>query len=93
MNTCELCAYSGTPPYKSPCYECFDCDKWEEKEKPMTNADHIRSMSDDELENGIRKIAVGYEPWCDRHCKMDGDANCNECLANWLKAPYKENEE
>lgn len=57
------------------------------EDKPMTNAGRIRSMSDEELENGIRKLSVGYEPWCDRHCKMNGDDNCNRCLRIWLQKP------
>lgn len=54
---------------------------------PCTNADRIRSMSDEELEEGIRSLSLGYEPWCDRHCKMQGEDNCNICLKNWLKQP------
>ena len=55
-----------------------------------TNADRIRAMSDEELEDGIRKIAIGYEPWCDPHCNMNGDYNCNSCLAKWIKQPAEE---
>ena len=65
------------PPY-------FDYPK---PHKVQTNADRIRSMEDEELEEGIRKLSVGYEPWCDRHCKMNGDDNCNRCLRIWLQKP------
>ena len=58
--------------------------------KTMTNADRIRSMSDEELENGIRKLSLGYEPWCDRHCKMNGDEDCNRCLRSWIQQPSEE---
>ena len=57
--------------------------------KPMTNGDGIRAMTDEEQEDFIRAIAVGYEPWCDLHCKMDGDGDCNECLKKWIKQPLK----
>ena len=57
--------------------------------KPMTNGDRIRAMTDEEQEDFIRAIAVGYEPWCDLHCKMDGDGDCNECLKKWIKQPLK----
>lgn len=63
-----------------------DCQYFREK----TNADRIRSMSDEELEESFRKIAIGYEPWCDHHCKMNGDDNCNSCLAKWLKQPAED---
>lgn len=57
--------------------------------KPMTNADRIRAMTDEELENGIRKISIGWEPWCDHHCKMNGDDDCNDCLKKYIKQPVK----
>lgn len=56
-------------------------------EYKMTNADRIRSMSDEELEEGIRRLSLEYEPWCDRHCKMNGDDDCNRCLRIWLQQP------
>lgn len=54
---------------------------------PMTNADRIRAMSDEELKDVIRAISIGYEPWCDHHCKMQGEDNCNICLKKWLQQP------
>ena len=55
----------------------------------LTNADRIRAMSDDALEDFIRRIYIHFEPWCDKHCKMSGDADCNICLKNWLKQPVE----
>lgn len=62
---------------------CIDFDE----RKPQTNTKRIRSMSDEELENGIRNLSLGYEPWCDHHCKMNGDDDCNRCLRSWLQQP------
>ena len=53
-------------------------------EEPITNADCIRAMSDEELamnimcpnENGLANIA----------CDKSDNCNCYECLLNWLKA-------
>ena len=73
------CAYG-----RWDCKPCTNCDAYI---PTKTNADRIRAMSDEELEDGIRKIAVGYEPWCDHHCKMEGDDDCNVCLQKWLKQP------
>lgn len=58
--TCETCKHDDKDypsyPYKTPCNECvFGADnvpdKWEAAEhyEPDTNADRIRSMSDEEL--------------------------------------------
>ena len=60
---------------------------------PFTNADRIRSMNDEELEEGIRKLSLGYEPWCDHHCKMNGDDDCNRCLRSWLQQPAEPQKE
>ena len=48
MPTCNICKYAGRPTYKSPCSECKEFSKYEYENK-KTNADRIRSMSDEEL--------------------------------------------
>lgn len=55
---------------------------------PLSNADHIRSMTDEEMAEFIR--------W-DICSKIRGDNRmcngwCDECVADWLKAPYKDGE-
>ena len=65
---------------------CIDFDE----RKTQTNAQRIRAMSDEELEDAIRAISLGYEPWCDHHCKMQGEDDCNRCLRNWLQKPLEE---
>ena len=56
---------------------------------PCTNADRIRSITDEELAEFIRRLSIGYEPWCDHHCKMNGDDDCNRCLRIWLQQPVE----
>ena len=63
------------------------CGVLDERKRKQTNADRIRTMSDEELEDAIRVISLGYEPWCDHHCKMQGEDNCNTCLKKWLQQP------
>ena len=63
------------------------------KERAVTNADHIRSMTDEELANTIHSISLGWKGqtnWCDFHCENPGDDGCDKCILNWLKQPYKE---
>lgn len=72
--------------------ECAECHGTEFMEVPTTNADRIRAMSDEKLEQFIREIAIHCEPWCDNHCKMDGDDDCNKCLAKWLRQPASDDE-
>lgn len=62
-----------------------------EEEKPITNADRIRSMSDEELAkeaaNALSYCAPGPNP---ETCTT---GMCVECWLKWLKQPYKEKEE
>ena len=65
MATCQICTYAGTPSYKSPCSECKGFSKYE-YEKPMTNADRIRAMTDEELADALEKFCIGM-------------ADCSDC--------------
>ena len=70
------------------CIECphFTDDGGEYREAPMTNADRIRAMSDEEL------AVVMYHPFCDKRtdkeCKAFGD--CNQCALEWLQQPAED---
>lgn len=62
--------------------------KYAHTEKPQTNADRIRSMTDEELavnmmcpnENGLAEI----------DCDKNDNCNCYECLLKWLRAESEE---
>jgi len=59
-----------------------------DQKKPQTNADRIRSMTDEELavnmmcpnENGLAEI----------DCDKNDNCNCYECLLKWLRAESEE---
>lgn len=55
--------------------------------KPMTNADHIRAMSDKELCRFFDAFSV-----CDtrstEECQGVFIADCTACMMDWLKQPY-----
>ena len=74
----DKCKKDGRPCFFSE--ECFQ----PEEAKPMTNADHIRSMSDEELAS---YVICPTEKRCEFCC----EPNCNDCVLEWLKQPYKEN--
>ena len=61
---------------------------------PMTNADRIRAMTDEELAEFISRIEIGdFGPqvygktFCDM-CK--GQYECDDCRLWWLQQPAKE---
>jgi hypothetical protein len=103
MKECATCEFLGRPTYKSPCSECRDFNKWsgdeDAYEKPITNADHIRSMSDEELEKILNAFAIHFVV-CDYAC-----VECEDCelyklchlpkgrALDWLKQPFGGNAE
>lgn len=65
---------------------------------PMTNADRIRAMSDEELasEMNQRSISTICDIVCQGDCKAIATLNktcgevCKEIIKNWLQQPAKE---
>lgn len=66
------------------------CDKY--THPPITNADRIRSMSDEELCSFMSSFNV-----CDtrstQECKFMFLADCQQCLMEWLQHPAEKPEE
>lgn len=52
--------------------------------KPMTNADRIRSLSDEDL----AELLMWYCPYPNR--KEECEQGCEKCVAEWLRRPVKE---
>lgn len=52
--------------------------------EPVTNADKIRAMSDEELANIMAGTPICKERYID--CLKDG-RDCEACLLEWLKQP------
>ena len=73
MSDCRKCAVF------SWCMENEECGLF--KPKPQTNADRIRSMTDEELANCIT------DDLCDRvcHSPLSCDGNCEIQVLKWLK--------
>jgi hypothetical protein len=63
----------------------------EHQPKPMTNADRIRAMTDEELVVFINTFNI-----CDNRtnfeCKFNYGADCSECVLDWLRQPVEEND-
>lgn len=96
MNGCDNCSkrrdiqkecpWGGTYHYRGEHGEKIGiCNAYEQE----SNADHIRSMTDEELAEVMGMICVGYvaKP-CGLH--NHGSYGCVKHIANWLKQPYKE---
>ena len=57
--------------------------------KPMTNADRIRSMTDEELAVVIAWPYLASPPWCSEHTTCpyinEDPTPCDNCALDWLK--------
>lgn len=104
---CSAKAMLACPDAKTCCTQRYpgefavgsECHRFnEEVESLFTNADHIRSMSDEELMElfyrGVDIMFCTNKPECIEllHTE-DGvpEGMCKECAMEWLKQPHKEN--
>lgn len=97
LRSCHRCGKGFFSSYEE--HICQDCLKdlgWEPT--PYTNADHIRSMTDEELAEWLDEDLA-----CCCYCSEDKrlenepllrgekcDEQCKKHLLDWLKQPYKE---
>ena len=88
MLRCEKCQHRDVSAKKYPCSECdFNVNDLFEQKK-QTNADRIRSFSDEELamnmmcpnENGLGEI----------ECDKSDNCNCYACILKWLQQEVEE---
>lgn len=88
---CKLCKYENCSMESKECIGCKQ--NATDKYTRMTNADRIRSMSDDELaelldsvdNGGIRALDVDYP--CDE-CTQKTE--CEDCFLEWLQSEVEE---
>lgn len=89
MEYCSRCKYRDKREHEEPCAGCIH--NAVENFKPMTNADRIRAMTDEELADFMYDTATGNEccicgykeGW---HCKKESDKPCSDGVLTWLKA-------
>ena len=93
MATCQICRYAGNTKDKQPCADCIGYSKYE-YEKPQTNADRIRAMSDEELAelfDGIVDNGRSCSLICGDldNCKRNNSIEriCKNHYLKWLKQP------
>ena len=77
MATCQICKYSGTPTYKSPCSECKGFSQYE-YEKKQTNADRIRAMNDEKLAEFLFRFEHAME-------EIGAAWDCQNEALQWLR--------
>lgn len=94
MSLCPDAKICCTQRHPGEFAEGSECHKFnEEVESQFTNADRIRSMSDEELCDFILEKRENGHCFNDRCYVNDPNKGCDDCTMEWLKQPYKENEE
>ena len=78
MARCDLCKQFDDCPFR---YD-LDAQCSEFKQKPMTNGDKIRSMSDEELAERFYMFLCVHFLDDKVECKDDG---CRKCWMKWLR--------
>ena len=83
MEICKRCKYKSTCSAASYSDVCLNYEP-----RPLTNADRIRAMSDEELSKWISDNADTLCPPKDSYCTAD----CALCWLEWLKEEAEEDE-
>lgn len=93
---CDRCGKDFFETYKEwLCRACMNELGWECT--PKTNADHIRSMSDEELAEWLDED-LGCCCYCSEDARLENepllrgekcDEQCEKHLLDWLKQPYE----
>ena len=91
-NGCNRCKYDNKQPNEYPCIECMH-NRGIDHYKPMTNADRIRNMTDEELALFLINAYNGIMVHMKCTSCMDREKACNGCFEKWLKAEVKEGED
>ena len=81
---CNVCINGKMPSYSATCVECGLSRK---NYKPMTNADRIRAMSDEELAamKKICRVTAENLDECEKWRFPDGSPDCYSCALDWLR--------
>lgn len=83
MPTCPSCIYAQGICEKTGVKIRYSTGCTYHNPKPMTNADRIRSMSDEELAEYMGDV----QTWggCPNHGARNCTENCADCWLDWLK--------
>ena len=82
MANCIICAEFDDCPWRAEPNAM--CSRY--RQRKMTNADRIRSMTDEELEDFLDRWGLGDIDYSKTFCSLcDGQFDCHECRLDWLK--------
>lgn len=83
---CATCKRSSKADGWVVCANCIHNSSRKDRYEPLTNADRIRNMTDEEMAEYLGNIHYCPAPYP----TCDPTKECKECWLNWLKAPADE---
>jgi hypothetical protein len=83
---CTSCKYRIAPDGWAACDGCIHDEGLKDRYEPMTNADRIRNMTDEELAEVLADFVVR------QGCSPDDICSCANCWLKWLRSPVEESE-
>lgn len=94
---CISCLYEDYDGAEEPCINCVRAKDEKPTEyfpkkppKPITNADRIRAMTDEELAEFMKPYDSGCPRWGGKEpIPCSQRSNCRDCWLDWLKAPVE----
>lgn len=100
MKRCSIDAFARCPlnercgDFRDAAFmEGSECDAFNQAvlNRPRTNADHIRNMSDGDLASYLDDIAGDdfSRNYCDGHHCTGAADECSQCLLRYLQSPVK----
>ena len=81
--SCSKCKFQGRSKLELPCLECTN-NRATDNFKPMTNADRIRMMSNEELVDIMLDNEYCVQIKKRRYCRL----SCVDCLVEWLQEEW-----
>lgn len=84
---CSSCKHRIDPDGWAACDGCIHDEGLKDRYEPMTNADRIRNMTDEELAEYLSNVH-----YCPTPSPCDPTKNCKDCWTEWLRSPVEESE-
>ena len=90
---CTSCKHRIDPGGWAACDGCIHDEGLKDRYEPMTSADRIRNMTDEELAKSIvRHFLLCKKCFFKRRCEKDPTGVCIECVLTFLRSPVEATE-
>lgn len=90
---CATCKQSCKADGWVVCANCIHDSSRKDRYEPLTNADRIRNMTDEELVDFLATHVQCEDCWLADTCASDLSRNCYDSLLKWLRSAVEESHE